>query len=213
MSDKKKIIFKKLEKMNTIWHPESTLVFKSQKERLVIGKYVNSTFTSLDADCIEMCEKWGFTPDESLMEDEEQEVTQKSNNDSEEEEVVIVPASIPIVEKQVPTVVEKQNIEKSVPIDDTGYILEDPHKLNVEFSQFFNKMISEYSDRLEASVLNKSEQIFIQLKKANEIIKLQAKIIDKMNNDYLALKDEKNKLQVEYNAMKEKFDKFRSLCA
>ena len=40
-SAKNKIVLKKLKELNTIWHPESTLVFKSSTEKIVIGRYEN----------------------------------------------------------------------------------------------------------------------------------------------------------------------------
>ena len=44
----KKIVLKKLKELDTIWHPESTLVFKSSKDKIVIGRYENENFISLD---------------------------------------------------------------------------------------------------------------------------------------------------------------------
>ena len=41
---KGKIILKKNNIINKIWHPESTLVFKSSKEKLVIGRLDNKNF-------------------------------------------------------------------------------------------------------------------------------------------------------------------------
>ena len=68
MSDnKRKIIMKKLTAFNTIWHPETTLVFKSQKERLVIGRYVDGDIISLDDDAIELSAEWNFQVDKSLI--------------------------------------------------------------------------------------------------------------------------------------------------
>ena len=68
MSDnKRKIIMKKLNAFNTIWHPETTLVFKSQKERLVIGRYVDGDIISLDDDAIELSAEWNFQVDQSLI--------------------------------------------------------------------------------------------------------------------------------------------------
>lgn len=68
---KKKLLLKSLKKLKTFWHPESTLVYKSKKERLVIGRYVDSEFIPLDEEALELCEEWNMKPDESLIEDEE----------------------------------------------------------------------------------------------------------------------------------------------
>ena len=69
---KRKIILKKLSALNTVWHPESGLVFKSQKERLVIGSYIDNKLVDLDEDSLALCEEWNFKPDESLLANEEE---------------------------------------------------------------------------------------------------------------------------------------------
>ena len=67
MSSSRKIVLKKLPEYNTVWHPESTVVFKSQKERLVIGRIVDKKLVSLDQECLEICDEWSFKPDETLL--------------------------------------------------------------------------------------------------------------------------------------------------
>ena len=79
-SKKRKVILKSLKKYKTIWHPESTLVYKSKKERIVIGRYVDNELIPLDEEALELCEVWHMKPDESLIEEEDKE------EDKEEEE-------------------------------------------------------------------------------------------------------------------------------
>jgi hypothetical protein len=74
---KRKLRLVKLKKYNTIWHPDSTLVFKSQKERLVIGRLVDKELVPLDDEAIELAEQWKLKIDESLIE---------SGSDSEEKD-------------------------------------------------------------------------------------------------------------------------------
>jgi cobalamin biosynthesis protein CobT len=59
---KKKIILKKLKSHNTVWHPDSGLVFKSLKEREVIGRYNKQTdiIIPFDDDIFELCNVWKF---------------------------------------------------------------------------------------------------------------------------------------------------------
>ena len=83
-SAKNKIVLKKLKELNTIWHPESTLVFKSSTEKIVIGRYENEKLVSLDNKCLELCEKWKFKYDKDLIEEEE-EVEEKEEENEEEE--------------------------------------------------------------------------------------------------------------------------------
>jgi hypothetical protein len=88
----KKIVLKKLNSHNTIWHPESTLVFKSQKDRLVIGRYVDDQIIPLDDVALNLCETWNFKPDETLIDDEynekvlPEEVTDEEPTDEESKE-------------------------------------------------------------------------------------------------------------------------------
>ena len=79
----KKIVLKKLNSHNTIWHPESTLVFKSQKDKLVIGRYVNDEIIPLDDVALTLCETWKFKPDESLFDDEDNEKDEPEPSDEE----------------------------------------------------------------------------------------------------------------------------------
>ena len=77
------MVYKKLNEYKTIWHPESTLVFKSQKERLIIGRYVDGELISLDDEALDLCQVHGFTPDDSLLENYSGEETPPNNSDNE----------------------------------------------------------------------------------------------------------------------------------
>ena len=75
MSTCKKIILKKLKGHDTIWHPETKLVFKSKAEKVVIGIFneVNDSVDELTDESINLCETWKFKIDESLFEEVEEE--------------------------------------------------------------------------------------------------------------------------------------------
>ncbi len=84
MSDtKRKIILKKLSALNTIWHPETTLVFKSQNDRLVIGRYVNCEVIPLDEEAILLCNEWNFKPDPTIIPDEGDQGEEESDAEGE----------------------------------------------------------------------------------------------------------------------------------
>ena len=51
---KGKIVLKKNTTINKIWHPESTLVFKSSKEKLVIGRFHDNDFVPLDDEALDL---------------------------------------------------------------------------------------------------------------------------------------------------------------
>jgi cobalamin biosynthesis protein CobT len=80
-ADKNKIILKKLKALDTIWHPESTLVFKSSKEKVVIGRYVDDELLSLDNIAVELCEKWKFKYDKDLLEEDANEDEEEGENE------------------------------------------------------------------------------------------------------------------------------------
>jgi len=85
-----KIMLKKLKELNTIWHPESALVFKSKDEKLVIGRWVDSVFVDLDDTAIQLCETWKFKIDESLIEQPtEEETVEDEVDDGAEDEAEV----------------------------------------------------------------------------------------------------------------------------
>ena len=78
---KRKLRLVKLKKYNTIWHPDSTLVFKSQKERFVIGRLVDKELVPLDDEAIELADQWKLKIDESLLESESEEKDSEEGSD------------------------------------------------------------------------------------------------------------------------------------
>ena len=80
----KKVSLKKLAEFNTVWHEESGLVFKSQKEIIVIGKFVNKEIVPLTAVDITTCEKFKFKYEIPVAEEEE-EVEEVEGEEEEEE--------------------------------------------------------------------------------------------------------------------------------
>lgn len=89
MTKSKKTILKRLKRKNrddTIWHPESRLIFKSQKEKIVVGRLAADDFeTIVDEIVIELCNKWKFKIDPLLVESESEENEEDEEEDAEEE--------------------------------------------------------------------------------------------------------------------------------
>ena len=93
-SESKKIVLKKLTKLGTTWHPDSTCVFKApgttKKDRVVIGRWVDDELIPLDEDAMALCDEWDFKPDESLLadgsEEEQSEGGEEASPEDEEEE-------------------------------------------------------------------------------------------------------------------------------
>lgn len=66
-----KVVFKrlKLKDAEYVWHEESTLVFKSAKERVVIGRYCDNHIINLDDKTLDLCDEYGFNCDPSLVDE------------------------------------------------------------------------------------------------------------------------------------------------
>ena len=82
----KKIILKKLNELNTIWHPDSGLVFKSREEKIVTGMYVDNEFIQLDNEAISICETWGFKFDETLLVPADEQPDDETDNEQPDDE-------------------------------------------------------------------------------------------------------------------------------
>ncbi len=69
---KKRVLLKKLAKHDAMWHPDSRLVFKSKKDKLVIGRLdEENKLVSADELTLELCEQWNFKMDPTLVEDDD----------------------------------------------------------------------------------------------------------------------------------------------
>ena len=82
----KKITLRALKTLNTIWHPESTLVFKSKNDKVVIGRYENDQLIPLDEKALDLCSEWRLKYDSSLIEEEEEESGEEVEESGEEVE-------------------------------------------------------------------------------------------------------------------------------
>ena len=100
---KRKIILKKLTSHDTIWHPETSLVFKSHNERLVIGRYndKDDEIIPLDDEALELCEEWKFKPDESLIEIDNED---DENDEEDEQDQKVVEPVVKVVKVVDPVV-------------------------------------------------------------------------------------------------------------
>jgi len=194
----KKIVLKKLNSHNTIWHPESTLVFKSQKDRLVIGRYVDDQIIPLDDVALNLCETWNFKPDETLIDDEynekvaPEEVTDEEPTDeepTEKEDTNENTKEVPTQEvptKEVPT---KEVPTQEVPTQEKNTECED----NVKKSNFVKSITDVFTFQIcEAfDILNEEKSsLTIELSDTKAIL---------------------SDLQKKYDDIKKKFDTMKSI--
>lgn len=79
--NKPKLILKRHKKTGKVWHPESGLVFKSAKDKVVIGRYENDDFIELDDEALDLCVEFGFKYDKDLVEEDEEEEAEEDDEE------------------------------------------------------------------------------------------------------------------------------------
>ena len=201
---KKVVKLKTLKAYDTIWHPESTLVFKSKEkdERLVIGRYENKEIIPLDDIALELCEKWSFKPDDSLMEDDEDdEGDEGDEGDSKEEEnepVVVEKHEVEKGKEQI--VVEKHEVEEHEVEKGKEQIVVEEHEVEEKFMRDIRSMTEKFKT-----------QLYLEIEFINDkLVKTQVQLentktqLSKKNEDMI-------KLQQDYDIIKKKFDTMKSL--
>lgn len=103
--------------MNLHYNKESNLVFKSAKEKLVIGRLDEAKkFIDFDEKTLELCDEFGFEPDPSKIDNEvsevnEAEVVSSSQEDENEEESKQTEVKEEKEKKNEPIQAEKKEIK------------------------------------------------------------------------------------------------------
>ena len=199
---KTKIVLKALKKFDTIWHPESTVVFKSQAEKKVIGRFENDEIVELDEATLELCEKWGFKYDSELYD--------KLFGENEVEEPI---SPLPVVNQSKTTennddatsssstpTNEPDSIEPKTPNNSTNSIISPPQS-NVQStytttinSDFFNDTLVKVNHILE---VNLSKFTYTE-QKLNEELEHTKTLLSEMTSKYESIKSK-------FDAMKQIF--------
>ena len=229
MSTTKKVSLKKLAEFNTVWHEESALVFKSQKEIIVIGKLVNKEILPLTDVDISTCEKFKFKyeiPVASEEEVEEVEEVEETTEDVEETEEVEgveaeegeeeVAAEEEVVVKDVVEEITKQvtkEVTKEVAKEVTKEVTKEVAK---EVAKEFVKDTEEQIDDLLASEPDSEIDEFY--KTINDLNRIWKSTTETNNSRIYALEIELEKTKKEfvnledlYEKMKVKFDGIKQL--
>lgn len=210
---KRKIILKKLSALNTVWHPESGLVFKSQKERLVIGSYIDNNLVDLDEDSLALCDEWNFKPDESLLateedaedneDEEEDDAEEDTENNSEKEQENSDGDEEPAYEENVSEdVVPKEETKKSDPDTNKKHTEEQTVCTNE------NVDIQQHLHTFQKDIDNLSKNLSISLTPI--FVALQTKI-NQLENELKQKTIDNEELQSKYDAMDQKFKTMKSL--
>ena len=192
MSTDKRKVLKPLKEMETIWHPESTLVFKSKTEKVVTGRWINSEFLPLDEDSIELCAQWSFKYDQELYDelmaevDETGEEVEGDVDETGEEVEGGAGEEVDDVE-EVTEVVVNQSTDVDLNILTSGFT----NNLNSYFQTLTNDYCTKISI-LETKLSNKSLDF------------------EKMTEDRDKMKDELSKMTEDRDKIKEECEKFRA---
>lgn len=211
---KRKIILKKLSALNTVWHPESGLVFKSQKERLVIGSYIDNNLVDLDEDSLALCDEWNFKPDESLLateddaeddaeDNEEEDAEEDTENNSEKEQENSDGDEEPVYEENVS--------EDDVPKEETKKSDPDANEKDTQEQTVCtneNVDIQQHLDTFQKDIDNLSKNLSISLTPI--FVALQTKI-NQLENELKQKTIDNEELQSKYDAMDQKFKTMKSL--
>jgi hypothetical protein len=171
---KPKKVLKVLKELDTVWHVESTLVFKSQNEKKVTGRYVDGEFIELDDTALELCEEWGFKYDQELYDQLYGEQSEKNSVKEEEigtttaaaETEAVVPVEEHIINTKDVAVVKNNTI-------DTENII-NKFKLSMdEFSNTYKSNVNTLEEKvsaLETKLQNKIQELE-QMTEKYDIIK------------------------------------------
>jgi hypothetical protein len=209
MSTDKRKVLKPLKEMETIWHPDSTLVFKSKTEKVVIGRWINSEFLPLDEEAIELCAQWSFKYDQELY-DELMAEEEEGDVDETAEEVE------GDVDETAEEVVEGDVDETAEEVDENGggEVVETVVTENVVITQTSSKDL----DNLTSDFTNNLNSYFQTLTNdyCSKISILETKLsnksldFDKMTEDRDKMKDELSKMTEDRDKVKEECEKFRA---
>jgi len=120
-----KIILKKLKSHDTIWHPQSRLVFKSKKEKVVIGRLdEDGEEIEVVDNIIDLCDQWKFNICPSIVESEE-EVKEEEVEEEEVEEEEVEEEEVEEVEEEE---VEEEEVKEEKKEKEVKEVKEDKKK-------------------------------------------------------------------------------------
>ena len=192
-SKKEAIKLKRLTEMDTLWHPESTLVFKSSKEKRVIGRWIDKQFIELDDDALELTEKWGFKYDKELYDElyREEEIADDINGQS-------------VCEEKG----QLENTPTENPMKQEEKKIEHQSKIHTENTPNFVKCDMSHSSKLCADSCSVITESLKDIMFSSENF---VKIINEKQKEVEELSEKHEELQKKYNSLREKFEKLRGI--
>jgi len=199
---KSKIVLKKLKELDTIWHPESGLVFKSATDKVVISRWVNEENFPLDDEAIELCEKWKFKYDTSVFGDQEEE-EEGEDEDAEEQQPDEAGGEEDEPQQQ------EEEVEQPLPIAVPPKVARVDILHPVDDSEFKNitSNLNKYVENLNSNISNLKTDL---LNKTNEYTDMTNRYND-MTGQFNNMKDQYTDMKDQYDKLKAKFDGIKSL--
>ena len=185
---KKKLVLKKLSQYNTIWHPESTMVFKSIKERVVIGRLEDEELKPIDNICKDACKEWNFVIEES---------PETSNDEGENEEE----------HKEVEDQDEQEEEEEDDDEEEEEKEEEEEEKEEVKEENVSTVLDTKSSDRARR-VLSKISSVAQEISVA---VNQYEEEISKLKNDLENSQAKNQQLEQELDSMRAKFTALKSI--
>ena len=205
---KRKLRLVKLKKYNTIWHPDSTLVFKSQKERFVIGRLVDKELVPLDDEAIELAEQWKLKIDESLLESESEEKDSEEGSDdgSNDEDSQEENSQEENSQEEENNQEEEQSQEEQSQNEENSHEAHEEENLVEVAKEKDNLQLKESEKTPKALTVDTS---FRDNELTNEIMQNARKTVDLiigLETKLEIVSKEKTELQTSYDDLKEKYD-------
>ena len=194
MSTTKKVSLKKLAEFNTVWHEESALVFKSQKEIIVIGKLVNKEILPLTDVDISTCEKFKFKYEIPVAsEEEEVEEVDETTGDVEENK------EVEEGEAEEGEAVEEEAVEEEVVVKKV--VEETPKQVAKEVDDLPDAEIDEFY-----KTINDINRIWKTTTETNKsrIHALEIEL-EKTKKEFVNLEDLYEKMKVKFDGIKQLF--------
>ena len=213
--------FKRLKEYDTIWHEDSTLVFKSATEKLVVGRYVDGKMIKLDSKALEICKEWKFKYDETIPIDDDDEDEGEEEVEGEGEEEVEGEGEEEVEGEEEEEGEDEEEGESEVVVEDVKLdeitensaneeVIIEKEKENTDVPNkddfsvkfvFLNKCLNELSSSVDSHKKN-SEKEISELK--DEISKGNKKY-DILKNNYDSLEDQYLKLKAKFEGIKNFF--------
>lgn len=93
-SKKGKCKFKRNKKLDVIFHVDTGLVIKGDKDKTVINRIVDGKIIDLDDDALDLCDEFGLTPDPALFDEESEVESNEADNDEHNDKESVVDETV-----------------------------------------------------------------------------------------------------------------------